>query len=351
MFKIVYPIYAYFFLFIPVAILLYLILLNWKKKSLNKFADTHMAKRLTSEVSDTKPVLKFILLLLAFCSLVLAVMRPQVGSKLEEVKREGVDVMIALDVSNSMNAGDIRPSRLERSKQSIYRLIEKLHGDRIGLVVFAGQSYVQLPITTDYAAAKMFLSTVSTDMVPTQGTAIGNAIDMAVESFGDSVKHNSVIIVITDGENHEDDPVEAAKNAAAKGVVVHAIGMGSNEGAPVPVFRGGKNVGFLKDRDGNTVVSKLDQFTLQDMCEAGNGKFVRATNSDDGLHTILAEINSMEKVEFTSKLFTDYDDQFQYFLSLALLLLILEQLLSNRKSILVRKMNLFGEQVTKNNNK
>jgi Ca-activated chloride channel family protein len=323
-------------------------MLNWRKKSLSRFASNEVLSRLIADISRSKPYIKFILILVAFASLTFAVMRPQLGSKLEEVKRQGVDVMIVLDVSNSMNAEDIRPSRLERSKQAIYRLIDKLEGDRIGLIVFAGQAYVQLPITTDYSAAKLFLSTISTDMVPTQGTAIGNAIEMAVESLGDSVKHNSAVIVITDGENHEDDPVSAAAEAAKKGVIVHAIGMGSNDGAPVPVFSGGNNVGFLEDNSGNTVISKLDQFSLQDMCDAGNGKFVRATNSDDGLATILSEIKSMGKQEFSSKLFTDYDDQFQYFLGLSLLLLILEQFISRRKSSIVKRLDLFDEVKSKN---
>ncbi len=343
MFKIVHMEYAWFYAFLVVATLLFLVFSNWKKKALDKFAERELSERLTSEVSRSKPLLKFLLLIVAFSALVFAVMRPQLGSKLEEVKREGVDVVIVLDVSNSMNAEDIKPSRLERSKQAIYRLISQLQGDRIGLVVFAGQAYVQLPITSDYAAAKLFLSTISTDMVPTQGTAIGSAIDLASESIGDSVTHNSAIIVITDGENHEDDPVEAAKEAAKKGIHVHAIGMGSNEGAPVPLYRGGRSVGYLEDKSGKAVVSKLDQFTLQDMCDAGKGKFVRATNSEDGLKTIMDQIRSMEKKEFASKLFTDYDDQFQYFLGLAILLLLLEQFISGKRSNLLKKLNLFGE--------
>jgi Ca-activated chloride channel family protein len=346
MFKLVYPEYSMFYLFIPVAILFFVAMRYWRRRALHKFATSAIAERLTTGISGTKPVVRFILLLLAFSSLTLAVMRPQVGSKIEEVKREGVDVMIALDVSNSMNAEDIKPSRLQRARQAIYRLIDKLEGDRIGLIVFAGQAYVQLPITTDYAAAKLFLSTVSTDMVPSQGTAIGAAIEKAVESIGDSARHNSAIIVITDGENHEDDPVAAAQQAAEKGIVVHAIGMGSNEGAPIPVYRGGRNVGFLENREGTTVISKLDQFILQDMCDAGNGKFVRATNSDDGLAMIMEQVKAMDKQEFASKLFTDYDDQFQYFLALTLILLIAEQMISDRRSRLIRKLNLFGEKET-----
>src|SRR5688572_10139899 len=205
MFRIANPEYLYLYALLPVFVLLFILLRRWKRRSMRKLGDQPVILRLFSNVSSSKPYLKFTFLMLAFCSLVFALARPQLGSKLEEVKREGVDVVIALDVSNSMNAEDIRPNRLERSKQAIYRLIDKLQGDRVGLVVFAGQAYVQLPVTTDYGAAKLFLSTINTGIIPTQGTAIGSAIDKAVGSLGDSVTHNSAVIVITDGENHEDD--------------------------------------------------------------------------------------------------------------------------------------------------
>lgn len=307
-----------------------------------KFGDVSVIGRLFENVSTTKLYLKFTFMMLAFASLVFALSRPQLGSKLEEVKRQGVDVVIALDVSNSMNAEDIRPSRLEKSKRAIYKLIDQLQGDRIGLVVFAGQAYVQLPITTDYGAAKLFLSTVNTGMVPTQGTAIGAAIEKSVASIGDSAHHNSAIIVITDGENHEDDAVNAAKEAAAKGIFVHTIGMGSPDGAPIPVTRGNTRTGYLQDQAGTTVITKLDDLVLQEIADAGKGKFVRASNSDDGIPVIMNEINAMEKKEFAAKLFTDYEDQFQYFLGLGLLFLLLDFLISERRSEFIKKLNLFG---------
>ena len=282
-------------------------------------------------------------LLLAFSSLVFALARPQLGSKLEEVKRQGVDVVIALDVSNSMNAEDIRPNRLEKSKRAIYKLIDQLQGDRIGLIIFAGQAYVQLPITTDYGAAKLFLSTINTNMVPTQGTAIGTAIEKSVASIGDSARHNSAIIIITDGENHEDNAVEAARDAAAKGIFVHTIGMGSPDGAPIPVRRGNTVSGYLQDKAGTTVITRLNELALQEIADAGKGKFVRATNSDDGIQLIMKEIDAMEKKEFAAKLFTDYEDQFQYFLGLALLFLLLDFLISERRSEFIAGLNLFGE--------
>lgn len=343
MFRLSHPEYLYLYLLVPVFVLLFIYILFRKKKAIVRLGDPELTARLLDEVSTIKPVMKFMLVMLAYSSLVFALSGPQLGTRLQEVKREGVDVVIALDVSNSMNAQDIRPSRLERSKQAIFRLIDRLQGDRIGLIVFAGQAYVQLPITTDYGAAKLFLSTVNTGIVPTQGTAIGAAIRKAMDTIGDSARTHSAIIIITDGENHEDDVLEAAKEARSKGIIVHTIGMGSPDGTPVPVYRGGNRVGFLTDRTGNTVMTRLDDATLQQIADAGRGKYVRASNSDDGLALIMKEIESMEKKEFSAKLFTDYEDQFQYFLGLTLLILLIEFLISERKSELIKKLNLFGD--------
>lgn len=343
MFKFSNPDYLLLYALLPVFVLLFYFLRRWKKKAMLKFGEIRVIERLFRDVSVTKSYVKFIFMMLAFSSLVFALAGPQLGTKLEEVKRQGVDVVIALDVSNSMNAEDITPSRIERSKQAIFRMIDQLQGDRIGLIVFAGQAYVQLPITTDYGAAKLFLSTVNTNMVPTQGTAIGSAIEKGITSIGDSARTNSAIIVITDGENHEDDALEAAKEAVKKGITVHTIGMGSPDGSPIPVYRNGNKSGFLQDRSGTTVITKLDEAMLQQIADAGKGKYVRASNSDDGIALIMKEINSMEKKEFSSKLFTSYEDQFQYFLGFALFFLLLDFLVSERKSEMIRKLDLFGE--------
>src|SRR4030095_9879628 len=254
MFRIASPEYLYLYALLPVFFILFLIMRRWKRKSMKRFGELPVISRLFDNVSRSKPWVKFIFMMLAFSSLVFALARPQLGSKLEEVKREGVDVVIALDVSNSMLAEDIKPNRLERSKRAILRLVDQLEGDRIGLIVFAGQAYVQLPITTDYGAAKLFISTISTSMVPTQGTNIGAAIKLGIKSIGDSARHNSAIIVITDGENHEEDAIEAAKEAVAKGIFVHTIGMGSIDGAPIPIRQGNNHTGFLQDREGTTVI-------------------------------------------------------------------------------------------------
>ncbi|HNR20870.1 MAG TPA: VWA domain-containing protein [Bacteroidia bacterium] len=330
---------------VPVFVVLYFLLRSWRKNALKKFGDNSLVLQLMPLRANTKPLVKFILITLAFVFLTVAIAGPQLGTKLEEVKHKGVDVIIALDVSNSMKAEDIKPNRLERSKQAIARLIDKLQGDRIGLIVFAGEAYVQLPITTDYGAAKLFLGSIDSDIVPTQGTAIGKAIDLAIESFAgsDSNKHNKSVIVITDGENHEDDAIEAAKEAYEKNITVHTIGMGSINGSPIPVFYNGMRTGFMQDQNGQTVMTKLDENNLQQIAEAGHGKFIRATTSDDGLGIIMKEINAMQKNEFGSKMFTDYADQFQYFIAIALLLLLIEFIISEKRSKWIDALNLFGQ--------
>src|SRR5690349_20602997 len=238
-----------------------------------------------------------------------------------------------------MRAEDIRPSRLERAKQAISRFIDKLENDRIGIIVFAGQAYVQLPITTDFNAAKLFLSTIDTDIIPTQGTAIGAAIDLSMRSFTDEDKKHKALVIITDGENHEDDAVESAKKANEQGIVIHTIGMGSPDGAPIPIYHNGVQVDFMKDQDGNTVITKLDQTVLEKIAGEGKGIFVRASSGDDGLETIMKEISKMDKKAFGTKQFSDYEDRFQYFIGGALFLLIVEFMISNRRSKWMMKLN------------
>lgn len=339
-FRFAYPDYLYALGFIPVAVIFFIVMRLLKRKAWKQLGDSPLLSRLAPAVSKGKPVVKLILYCLAFALLVVGLSNPQIGTKLEDVKREGVDVIIALDVSNSMKAQDIRPDRLERAKQAISRFIDKLQNDRIGIIVFAGQAYVQLPITTDFNAAKLFLSTIDTDIIPTQGTAIGSAIDLAMQSFvGEDNKHKALVI-ITDGENHEDDAIEAARKANEQGVVVHTIGMGSPDGAPIPIFHNGVQVDFMKDQDGNTVITKLDQTGLEKIAAEGKGIFVRASSGDDGLETIMNEIGKMDKKTFGTKQFSNYEDRFQYFIGAALFLLILEFIISNRKSVWMEKLNI-----------
>jgi Ca-activated chloride channel family protein len=328
---------------IPLMIFIFLLVLKWRRKSLNKIAEAGLQSIVLPQLSKSKVVWRFIFWCLAMAFLVIAIANPQFGTKLEEAKREGIDIMIALDVSNSMKAQDLAPNRLENAKQSIGRLINNLNEDRIGIIVFAGQSYVQLPITTDYSSAKLFLESISCDMIPTQGTAIGAAIDLAVESFDPKSPAAKAIIVITDGENHEDDAVKSAETAAEKGMTVHTIGMGSEAGVPLPLVSNGNIVGYRKDNEGNTVVSKLNTALLKEIAAAGKGIFVQAGRSQSALSVVKDELNKMEKKEYASKRYTDYEGRFQFFLAAAIFLLISESLLSERKSKFLQKLNLFNE--------
>ena len=313
--------------------LLMIYYIKWKNKAFKSFGEGLVKKGLIPFYSKSRENLKFLLISLCITNMIIGISNPQIGTKMEEVRREGVDLMIALDLSNSMLAEDIKPNRLERARQAISRLIDKLEGDRIGLIVFAGDAYVQLPITTDYSAAKLFLSTVNTNIVPSQGTAIGKAIDLSIRSFDMENGQNKAIIIITDGENHEDDALEQAKLVNEKGVFVHTLGMGLSKGGPIPIYNKYKNnTGYRKDKEGNTIISKLNEQMLQEIASAGNGTYVRANNTQAGLSTLFSEINKMEKKEIGSMVFTDYKDRFQLFLFIALLLLFFDLILLSRKN-------------------
>jgi Ca-activated chloride channel family protein len=279
--------------------------------------------------------------MLALAFFIVGTARPQFGSKLKKVQREGIELIIALDVSNSMLAEDIQPNRLERAKRAISRLVDRLKDDKIGLIVFAGEAYTQLPITSDYNSAKLFLEAVNTQIVPRQGTAIGAAINMAMRSFTQAGNANKAIVIITDGENHEDDPVSAAQEGAKNGIVIHTIGMGLPQGSPIPVLRNGQT-DYLQDNDGNVVVTKLDEITLEEISAAGNGIYVRANNAQVGLNALFDEINKMEKEEMETLVYSEYDDQFQYFFAIGLFLLLLEFIILERKNRYLMKVNLFS---------
>ena len=341
MFRFEHPGAFYALLLIPAFTLLFIAMLIWRKKALKRFGDWAVIQQLLPGNSVGRLVLKFVLLMLAYLFLVIGMANPQLGSKLVEGERKGIDIMVALDVSNSMLAQDIKPSRLERSRQALSKLIDKLDNDRIGIVVFAGDAYVQLPITTDHSAAKMFLSTIDTKAVPTQGTSIGAAIKLAEKSF-DNDKHSQAIVVITDGENHEDGAIEAAGNAAKNGIHVYAIGMGLPEGTPIPQYDAyGHQTGYKKDRQGNTVVTRLNEKMLKDIADSGDGIYVRANNTQAGLSKVYKEINTLEKTKFESKSFSDYESRFQYFIALALITLLIEILIFERKSKRLSKIKLF----------
>ncbi len=324
--------YLYALALVPVLLLLFVWVMIRSRMLLRNYGNPALLARLMPEHSRIKKPLKFTLLVLALLFVILGVANPQIGTKFEEVKRAGVDIIIALDVSASMKAEDIKPNRLESAKQEISRMLDKLQNDRIGLVVFAGDSYMQLPLTTDYAAARLILSSIDVDAVPVPGTAIGSAIRLAMKSFVEGEKKHKVIVLITDGENHEDDAITAAKDAHDEGVIVHAIGMGLPDGAPIPIYQDNRLVGYKKDETGATVITKLDEQALTQIASAGGGKFIRASNQQSELDEVLKEIEGMEKKEFGAKVFTEFEDRFQYLLALAVLFLILEFFTAERRS-------------------
>ena len=313
-------------LLVPLMPLLYGLVRWMRRQRLRRIGDETLVKRLMPSWSGAKGWVRLVLFDLAFAFFVVGLSRPQIGAKLQERETKGAEIMICLDVSNSMLAKDYSPNRLERAKLAISRITEKLQDDRIGLIIFAGTSFVQLPITNDYVSAKMFLGSIGTESVPVQGTAIGDAILTAARGFSAQSESSRAIIVITDGENHEDDPVDAAKQAAQMGIKVYTIGVGSLRGEPIPV-----EGGLMKDKDGNIVVTHLDEGTLRQVAEAGNGAYVHAGNEEFGLNPILNDINKMEDEVFNSVIFEEYDEQYMYFLAIALVLLVLEMLIGERR--------------------
>ena len=342
-FRFAHPEYFYFLLVIPAFTVFFIFTRLYRRRSLRIFGDHALIVQLMPSVSTARPIIKFILWMLALYFIITALAQPQFGSKLLTSKRKGVELIIALDVSNSMMAQDIKPNRLERAKRAISKLTERLRDDKLGLIVFAGQAYVQLPITTDYVSAKLFLDAINTSIVPVQGTAIGAAIEMASKSFSPDFPGSKAIIVITDGENHEDDAVGAAKAALEKKIIVHTIGMGLPQGAPIPMGPEGSR-DFLKDQSGNIVVTKLDESMLTQIATAGGGTYIRANNAEVGLNNLFNEIEKMEKSEMDSREYSEYDDQFPLFLVLALAMILLDFMILERKNKWLRNFRLFGNQ-------
>jgi Ca-activated chloride channel family protein len=339
MFRFAHPQYLNLLYLLPVLIALFWYLGRNRKKLLQIFADKELHKTLFPTDSNLKRWSKFVIILLALTCLVFAAANPQVGTKMQEVKQTGIDVFILLDVSNSMMAEDIKPNRLEKAKYQISNLVNKLRGDRIGLIIFAGQAYVQIPLTTDYAAANLFLSAVDVNSVPSQGTAIASAINLATASF-DTLSTQKVIIAITDGEDHEGDVQKAVENAVSRDIKIYTIGLGSEGGVPIPVYNNRSQlVGFKKDRDGNTVLTKLDEESLKRISIDGNGRYFRGTNYEDHLDKIYTELSELEQTEFGVKKVTDYEDRFYFFLIPALILLVLEFFISEKKSPLYARIN------------
>ncbi len=318
--------YLFLLLLVPLMPLLYGLMRRLRKERIRRFGDEALVKQLMPSWSASKGWVRLVLFDLAFAFFIIGLARPQIGAKLQERETKGAEIMICLDVSNSMLAKDYSPNRLERAKLAISRITDKLQDDRIGLIIFAGSSFVQLPITNDYVSAKMFLSSISTESVPVQGTAIGDAILTAARSFSAQSEKSRAIIVITDGENHEDDPVEAAKQAAELGIRIYTIGVGSLRGEPIPL-----DGDLMKDKDGNIVVTHLDEETLQKIAAAGNGAYVHAGNEEFGLNPIINDLKRLEDETFNSMVFEEFDEQYMYFFAVALVLLVIEMLIGERR--------------------
>ena len=319
--------FLWLLLLVPIIPAGYAIAMAMRKRRINRFGDPRMLAQLMPHYSRAKGWVRIILFTLAFFFFVIGLARPQIGAKLSERQTKGAEIMICLDVSNSMLAQDYTPCRLERAKLAISSLVDKLHDDRIGLIIFAGSSFVQLPVTTDYVSAKMFLSSIDAGSVPVQGTAIGDAIHTAMKSFSAQSEKSRVIILISDGENHEDDAVAAARDAAQAGIRIYTVGVGSAAGQPVPV-----DGELLRDKDGNIVVSRLDEKTLRQVADAGGGAYIQAGNEEFGLNPIINDIRAMEGELFSSVVFEEYDEQYMYFFAIALILLVIEMLVGERRN-------------------
>ncbi len=333
--------YLYLLTLLPLLAIGFWLLVRMRRQALARFGDLAILQRLTESASRSKRVVKFLLLVAALAFLILGFANPQIGTRQEEVKQEGVDLFIALDVSYSMKAEDIKPNRLEKAKLEIQQLIDRLAGDRLGLIVFAGEAYTQFPLTTDYSAAHVFLDAVDVDAVPVPGTSITSAIQRAMESFGFNDPTTKVLVIITDGEQTEGDAFTEAEEAAKRGVRIYAIGMGSPTGVPIPIYNAaGQQTDFKRDASGSVVVTRLDEPSLEKITAAGNGTYYRATNTQDELDDIYKSINALQKREFGVKKFTDYEDRFQFFIGVGIVLLVVELLLSEKRIAWLARWNL-----------
>lgn len=338
MFRFESPEILFLLILIPVLIGIFIFNQIRKQKKIKIFGDPELMAVLMPHVSRFRPQLKFYLQIFAVALLIVVLARPQFGKKKEEVKRKGIEVMVALDISNSMLSEDVQPSRLEKSKQVLSKLIDGMSSDKIGLIVFAGDAYTQLPITVDYVSAKMFLESISPNLIARQGTAIGSAIDLAIKSFPENSTASKSIILITDGENFEDNAVEAAKLASDNKIEVNVIGMGKTDGSPIPIPG---TLGFRKDKDGNVIVTKLNEQMCQEIAQAGTGVYVRADNTNSAYKVISKELDTLSKSEISSEVFSDFNDQYQSFALIALIILLVDFFLYERINKKLRNLKIF----------
>ena len=325
---------------IPVFVAAYWAYTRRKRRQLEEFGDKELMAQLMPNASRVRPNVKFGIVMVALAFLIIAVARPQFGQNEHTEKRQGIEAIVALDISNSMMAEDVAPNRLDRAKQMLSKLMDNMVNDKVGLVVFAGDAFVQLPITCDYVSAKMFLNSIKPELIKTQGTAIGQALSTSIRCFGEQSDASRAIILITDGENHEDDAVAVAKRAKEEGIQVLVVGIGKPEGSPIPVA--GTN-NFMKDREGNVVVSRLNEEMCREIAQAGGGIYVRCDNTNTATKAIQKELDKLATQEIETQVFTDYNEQFQSFALIALLLLVIDYFIFNRKNKALSRLDIFGE--------
>lgn len=340
MFRFGEPLYLYLLIVVPILAAFYFYSNYRRRKRLKEYGDMELLKQLMPEVSKYRPDVKFWLMLAAMVMVIFMLAQPQFGSKMETVKRQGIETVVALDISNSMLAQDVAPSRLEKSKKLISRLVETFNNDKVALIVFAGEAFTQLPITSDYVSAKMFLETISPSLISTQGTDIRAAINLAMKSFTPNDGVGRAIVLITDGENHEGGAIEAAQEAAKKGIHVFVLGVGSPDGSPIPVE--GSNE-FRRDKDGNVVVTRLNEEMCREIARAGNGMYVRVDNTNNAERALNAEVNKLAKADVETQVFTEFDEQFRVLAWLALILLAAEIMILNRRNPLFKNVKLFKQ--------
>lgn len=336
-------IWFWVFIIIPVILMVFLWTFFWKKRIQKSFGSAVVLKRLSPDLSFFKSSLKFITFCLAVGFLVIGLINPKIGTKLETIKREGVDIVFAIDVSKSMLAEDVAPNRLEKSKQLVTQIINNLASDRVGIIAYAGKAFPQLPITTDYASAKMFLQSMNTDMLSSQGTAINEAIQLSRNYFDDEEQTNRVLIIISDGEDHNDLSIEVAEAASEEGIKIYTIGVGSENGGPIPLKRNGVVMSYKKDQNNETVITKLDKETLRLIANEAKGSYIDGSQTAAVVKQVMAILSVMDKKEFEAKEFAEYKDQFQWFLGIGLFFLILDVLLLERKTAWLKRLNLFNE--------
>jgi len=344
MYQIEEPIYFYYFAIIPVIIVVFLLASWWKKRVQKKFTDRVLLTKLAPNASTFKSILKVFFLVIGMSFLVISLVNPKMGTKLKTVKREGVDVVFALDVSKSMLAEDIAPNRLEKAKQIITKIIDKLGSDRVGIIIYAGNSYPLLPITTDHAAAKMFLQNAGPDLVSSQGTAINEALNLAKTYYNNDEQTNRFLIIISDGEDHQEETKQVAQDMSKEGVKVYTIGVGTEKGAPIPIKVNGSLLGYKKDRKGETVITQRKPAVLEAVANAAGGRYLDGNKTKKPVDFIEEIIANAQKNEFETKQFSDYKDQFQWFIGIGILFLLIDIFFLDKKTKWVKKIDLFNEQ-------